>query len=78
MFYINSALTTWLPKVSIVLDFSHFVSLISSPVTLVGFTLMTAEKFEREHWALNLWYLSWDVVGTEYQKPFIAFMYSLS
>ena len=49
MFYINSALTTRLPKVSIILDFSHFVSLISSPVTLVGFTLMTAEKFEREH-----------------------------
>ena len=49
MFYTNSALTTWLPKVSIILDFSHFVSLISFLVTLVGFTLMIAEKFEHEH-----------------------------
>ena len=42
--------------------FSHFVSLFFSPVTLLGYTLMTAQQFQF-HSALNLRYLSWDVAG---------------
>ena len=42
--------------------FSHFVSLFSSPVALLGYTLMTAQQFQF-HSALNLRYLSWDVAG---------------
>ena len=44
---VSSALPSWLRKVSNILASSHFVSLFSSPVILLGYTLMTAEQLER-------------------------------